>query len=106
MGLSGTERVFGVPASAFDRMDGGEQTCAPAGCFLRGGLLLRERDLHPANRELIKAPAKNMRIRAHATLALFAIASVVAWRYPYAGLGICCCCLIGYLRPAAPGSPL
>jgi hypothetical protein len=25
------------------------------------------------------------------------------WAVPL-GLGICCCCLIGYLRPAAPGS--
>jgi uncharacterized membrane protein len=55
--------------------------------------------------ELIKAPSKSMRIRAYATLVLFAIAAVVAWRYPYVGLGICCCCLIGYLRPAAPGAP-
>jgi uncharacterized membrane protein len=55
--------------------------------------------------ELIKAPAKSMRIRSYATLVLFAIASVVALKYPYLGLGICCCCLIGYLRPAAPGSP-
>jgi uncharacterized membrane protein len=54
--------------------------------------------------ELIEAPAKTMRIRAYATLVLFAIASGVALKYPYAGLGICCCCLIGYLRPAAPGS--
>ena len=55
--------------------------------------------------ELIKAPARSMRIRSYATLVLFAIASIVALKYPYLGLGICCCCLIGYLRPAAPGSP-
>jgi uncharacterized membrane protein len=55
--------------------------------------------------ELIKAPAKSMRIRSYATLVLFGIATVVALKYPYLGLGICCCCLIGYLRPAAPGSP-
>jgi uncharacterized membrane protein len=55
--------------------------------------------------ELIKAPTKTMRIRSYATLVLFGIATVVALKYPYLGLGICCCCLIGYLRPAAPGSP-
>jgi uncharacterized membrane protein len=55
--------------------------------------------------ELIKAPAKSMRIRSYATLVLFAVATVVALKYPYVGLGICCCCLIGYLRPAAPGAP-
>ena len=54
-------------------------------------------------KELIKAPAKSMRIRSYATLVLFAVASVVALKYPYVGLAICCCCLIGYLRPAAPG---
>jgi uncharacterized membrane protein len=31
-------------------------------------------------------------------------ASIVALKYPYVGLGICCCCLVGYLRPAAPGA--
>src|SRR5438876_8762594 len=41
--------------------------------------------------ELIKVPGKSMRIRAYATLALFAIASLVALKYPYVGLGICCC---------------
>jgi uncharacterized membrane protein len=44
-----------------------------------------------------------MRYRAIATLCLFGTASIVALKYPYFGLGICCCCLIGYLRPAAPG---
>jgi uncharacterized membrane protein len=47
---------------------------------------------------------KAMRYRSIATLVLFAIASAVALKYPYAGLGICCCCLIGYLRPNALGS--
>src|ERR1043165_9157587 len=50
--------------------------------------------------ELIKAPAKSMRIRSYVTLILFAAASIVALKYPYVGLGICCCCLVGYLRPA------
>jgi uncharacterized membrane protein len=39
-----------------------------------------------------------------ATLCLFAIASLVALKYPVLGLGICCCCLIGYLRPGAPAT--
>ena len=45
---------------------------------------------------------KTMRIRAFVTLALFAIAAIVALKYPLAGLGICICCLIGYLRPDPP----
>ena len=47
---------------------------------------------------------RNMRYRSIATLCLFGIASFVALKYPFAGLGICCCCLVGYLRPAAPGA--
>lgn len=43
-----------------------------------------------------------MRIRATVTLALFAVAASVALKYPLAGLGICICCLIGYLRPDPP----
>jgi hypothetical protein len=45
-----------------------------------------------------------MRWRAITTLCLFAVAAVVALKYPLAGLGICCCCLIVYLKPEAPGA--
>jgi uncharacterized membrane protein len=45
---------------------------------------------------------KTMRIRAFITLALFAVAAIVALKYPLAGLGICICCLIVYLRPDPP----
>jgi hypothetical protein len=45
-----------------------------------------------------------MRVRSIATLCLFALAAVVALKYPLIGLGICCCCLIGYLRPDALGA--
>jgi uncharacterized membrane protein len=40
-----------------------------------------------------------MRIRAVATLCLFAGAAIVALKYPWVGLGICICCLVVYLRP-------
>ncbi len=45
-----------------------------------------------------------MRIRAIATLCLFALAAVVALKSPLIGLGLCCGCLLGYLRPEAPGT--
>jgi uncharacterized membrane protein len=45
-----------------------------------------------------------MRVRSIATLCLFGLAAVVALKYPLLGLGICCCCLIGYVRPEAPGA--
>jgi len=47
---------------------------------------------------------RSMRYRSIATLSLFAIAALVALKYPFLGLGICCCCLVGYLRPDAPGA--
>lgn len=44
-----------------------------------------------------------MHIRSIATLCLFAVAAIVALKYPIAGLAVCCCCLVLYLRPEAPG---
>ena len=44
-----------------------------------------------------------MRIRSLTTLCLFTLAALVALAHPLVGLGICCCCLVGYLRPEAPG---
>ena len=44
-----------------------------------------------------------MRVRAIVTLCLFGLAVVVALMYPLVGLGICCCCLIVYVNPDAPG---
>src|SRR6184192_897777 len=40
-----------------------------------------------------------MRFRSIATLCLFGVAAAVALKYPRVGLGICCCCLIVYLKP-------
>jgi TMEM175 potassium channel family protein len=45
-----------------------------------------------------------MRVRSITTLCLFGVAAVVALKYPLAGLGICICCLIVYLKPEAPGA--
>ncbi len=47
---------------------------------------------------------KIMRFRSIATLCLFGVAAVVALKYPLVGLGICCCCLIVYLKPGALGA--
>ena len=43
-----------------------------------------------------------LRLRSVATLCLFAVAAGVALSHPLAGLGICVCCLIGYLKPEPP----
>ena len=45
-----------------------------------------------------------MRVRSIVTLCLFGVAAVVALKFPLVGLGICCCCLIVYLKPDAPGA--
>jgi hypothetical protein len=43
-----------------------------------------------------------MRVRSIVTLCLFGVAAIVALKFPLVGLGICCCCLIVYLKPEAP----
>ena len=43
-----------------------------------------------------------MRIRSITTLCLFGVAAVAALKYPLAGLGICICCLVVYLKPEPP----
>ncbi|HJS83922.1 MAG TPA: TMEM175 family protein [Acetobacteraceae bacterium] len=53
--------------------------------------------------EASRRVSRIMRFRSIATLCLFGAAAAVALRYPLVGLGICCCCLIVYLKPDAPG---
>ena len=55
-------------------------------------------DRTPGEKIQLKA-RKIMRVRSLTTLCLFGAATVVALKYPLVGLGICICCLIGYLRP-------
>lgn len=45
-----------------------------------------------------------MHFRSIATLCLFGMAAVVALKYPLLGLGMCCCCLIMYMKPEARGA--
>jgi hypothetical protein len=45
-----------------------------------------------------------MRIRSIVTLVIFAVAAGVALKFSVVGLGLCCCCLIVYLKPEAPGA--
>ena len=40
-----------------------------------------------------------MHLRSVTTLCLFGVAALIALKYPLAGLGICICCLIVYLKP-------
>jgi uncharacterized membrane protein len=51
-------------------------------------------DIPPEVRRILK-------LRSVATLVVFGTAALVALKYPAVGLGMCCCCLIVYLRPDA-----
>jgi uncharacterized membrane protein len=63
-------------------------------------LLIREL-VDRSERESVAA-RRMMRMRSVATLFVFAIAALVALRFPYWGLGLACCCLALYVRPQAP----
>jgi TMEM175 potassium channel family protein len=65
-------------------------------------LLIRELIDRATVRRVSTEIRRSMRIRSITTLCLFGAAAIVALRYPLVGLGICCCCLIAYLRPDAP----
>ena len=54
--------------------------------------------------ELIDRTRRIMRLRSIATLCLFGVAAAAALKYPLVGLGMCCCCLLVYLKPEAPGA--
>jgi uncharacterized membrane protein len=45
---------------------------------------------------------QTMRIRSTVTLGIFAIAAIVALKYPIAGIVLICLCLGFYVRPEAP----
>lgn len=67
-------------------------------------LLIRELIDRAARNDVSPAVRRVMRVRSIATLCLFGTAVVVALKYPLAGLGMCICCLIVYLKPEAPGT--
>lgn len=55
--------------------------------------------------ELVDRPQRTMRMRSVATLVVFTSAALVALKWPYWGLGLCCACLALYVRPEAPAIP-
>jgi uncharacterized membrane protein len=64
--------------------------------------LIRELiDRSPAA-EVSSTMRRIMRFRSITTLCFFGLAALVALKYPLAGLGICICCLIFYLKPEPP----
>lgn len=65
-------------------------------------LIWRLIEIDAADEASIKV-RRRMRVRSLATLGLFALAAVVTLAWPLVGLAICCGCLLGYVRPEAPG---
>jgi len=66
-------------------------------------LLIRELIDRATVRRVSAKMRRSMHARSIATLCLFGAAAVIARRYPLLGLAVCCCCLIAYLKPNAPG---
>ena len=56
----------------------------------------------PLGRKPPPKERRTMYARSLTTLCLFGVAAIMALKYPIVGLGICICCLIGYLRPEPP----
>ena len=62
--------------------------------------LIRELiDRRPVSGGFTDGAPEHAAVRSITTLCLFGVAALVALKYPLAGLGICICCLIVYLRP-------
>lgn len=51
----------------------------------------------------LRRVSKIMLVRSLVILCFFGLAAIVGLDYPLVGLGICCCCLIVYLKPEAAG---
>ena len=66
-------------------------------------LLIRELIDRATARRVSAKMRRSMHVRSIATLCLFGAAAIIALRYPLLGLAVCCCCLIAYLKPHAPG---
>lgn len=65
--------------------------------------LIRELIAEPSGDRAPLVVRKVMQLRSRGTLVVFGIAALVALRWPLAGLGMCVCCLILYVRPEPPG---
>lgn len=61
-------------------------------------------ELVSADDETSRRTRRVVRIRSVITLLLFGTAAIVALKYPLAGLSVCICCLIVYLKPDPSGA--
>ncbi|MGY3617805.1 TMEM175 family protein [Bradyrhizobium sp. USDA 10063] len=65
-------------------------------------LLCMEAIDRPRSKDVPASARRMMRVRSFVTLGLFALAGVVALKYPIGGMALICLCLIVYLRPEPP----
>ena len=63
--------------------------------------LIRELIDRTAVDEVSPKVRRIMRFRSIATLCIFGMAAFIALKFPLLGLGMCCCCLVVYLKPGA-----
>lgn len=67
-------------------------------------LLIRELIDRTLGEAISLKEQRAMWVRSIATLLMFALATLVALIFPLLGLGICCCCLVVYLKPDPSGA--
>lgn len=67
-------------------------------------LLIRELIDRTPGEAISLKEQRAMWVRSIATLLMFALATLVALIFPLLGLGICCCCLVVYLKPDPSGA--
>lgn len=67
-------------------------------------LLIRELIDRSPGEAISPKEQRAMWVRSIATLLMFALATLVALIFPLLGLGICCCCLVVYLKPDPSGA--
>ncbi|WP_193044255.1 TMEM175 family protein [Mycolicibacterium baixiangningiae] len=58
----------------------------------------------PASERATLRVRRMMRMRSFITLAVFVLAAALALQWPAVGMALICLCLLGYLRPDAPGA--
>lgn len=56
----------------------------------------------PAHEDVSQRIRRLLRMRSFITIGVFAVAAVVALRWPVVAMVLICLCLIGYLRPDIP----
>jgi uncharacterized membrane protein len=57
----------------------------------------------PAHEDVSQRMRRLLRMRSFVTIGVFAVAAVIALKWPAVAMALICLCLVGYLRPDIPG---